>query len=110
MEKIETIVENGVEYRRVELTERGLWLLYRAMVCDAIEKANETETVGSDLWMFTDALGYYFINHGRSFLLLNRAKATPLEPIALSPCAFHHLLRGGALPFTVTPTYVANRH
>lgn len=60
MEKIETIVENGVEYRRVELTERGLWLLYRAMVCDAIEKANETETVGSDLWMFTDALDMSF--------------------------------------------------
>lgn len=60
MEKIETIVENGVEYLRVELTERGLWLLYRAMVCDAIEKANETETVGSDLWMFTDALDMSF--------------------------------------------------
>lgn len=60
MEKIETIVENGVEYRRVELTERGLRLLYRAMVCDAIEKANETETVGSDLWMFTDALDMSF--------------------------------------------------
>lgn len=60
MEKIETIVENGVEYRRVELTERGLWLLYRAMVCDAIENANETETVGSDLWMFTDALDMSF--------------------------------------------------
>lgn len=60
MEKIETIVENGVEYRRVELTERGLWLLYRSMVCDAIENANETETVGSDLWMFTDALDMSF--------------------------------------------------
>lgn len=60
MEKIETIVENGVEYRRGELTERGLWLLYRAMVCDAIEKANETETVGSDLWMFTDSLDMSF--------------------------------------------------
>lgn len=55
MERIETIVENGVE-----LTERGLWLLYRAMVCDAIEKENETETVGSDLWMFTDALDMSF--------------------------------------------------
>ncbi|QXV77413.1 hypothetical protein bas08_0038 [Escherichia phage DanielBernoulli] len=60
MEKIETIVENGVEYRRVELTERGLWLLYRAMVCEAIEKAKETETVGSDLWMFTGALDMSF--------------------------------------------------
>ena len=60
MEKIEKIVDNGVEYRRVELTERGLWLLYRAMVCDAIEKASESESVGSDLWMFTDALDMSF--------------------------------------------------
>lgn len=60
MERIEKIVDNGVEYRRVEVTEHGLWLLYRAMVCDAIEKANETETVGTDLWMFTYALDMSF--------------------------------------------------
>lgn len=60
MEKIVKVVDNGVEYRQVELTDFGLWLLYRAMVCDAIEKAKKTEHVGSDLWMFTDALDMSF--------------------------------------------------
>ncbi|EDV3179091.1 hypothetical protein CSP48_004002 [Salmonella enterica subsp. arizonae] len=60
MEKISKVIDEGVEYRQVELTDFGLWLLYRATVCYAIEKEQKTEHVGTDLWMFTGALDMSF--------------------------------------------------
>lgn len=46
--------------RSVSLNETGEWLLYRAMVCDAIERNNATHLLDCDPWEFTSALDMSF--------------------------------------------------
>ena len=46
--------------RDVWLNENSLWLLYRAMVCDIIEKNGCKEKIDCDPWGFSGALDMSF--------------------------------------------------
>lgn len=49
-----------MKMRQVELNETGLFLLYRAMVCETIERMGATNLLDCDLWEFTSALDMSF--------------------------------------------------
>lgn len=38
----------------------GLWLLFRALVCNALEKADNIDLVGNDAWGFSGSLDMSF--------------------------------------------------
>ena len=54
------VIHDGIEHRNVSLTESGLWLLFRAMVCDAIETAGIVERLDCHVWEFASSLDMSF--------------------------------------------------
>ena len=46
--------------RSIWLNDHGLWLLYRAMVCDIIEKNECINEIDCDPWEFSGALDMSF--------------------------------------------------
>lgn len=49
-----------MEGRDVCLNDTGLWLLYRAMVCEVIELSNAQDKIDCDPWKFSGALDMSF--------------------------------------------------